>query len=143
LRRVLRFALPSGLVAGAATFAAYALAINEPDISTSEERTVATIVIAAIGLWILARLARPLTTRRRALLVAMSAGLLITFVTPGLRTFFDLDLPRPIVGLAAVGVAALAFLGLEVGDRAGALVGTLALRFAGAGQRARQSRRVR
>jgi cation-transporting ATPase E len=130
LKRVLRFALPSGLVAGAATFAAYALAINEPNLSTSEERTVATIVIAAIGLWILARLARPLTTRRRALLVAMSAGLLAAFLTPSLRTFFDLDLPRPVVALAAVGVVALAFLGLEVGDRAAALVGSLALRLA-------------
>jgi len=130
LKRVLRFALPSGLVAGAATFAAYALAINEPNLSTSEERTVATIVIAAIGLWILARLARPLTTRRRALLVAMSAGLIAAFLTPSLRTFFDLDLPRPVVALAAVGVVALAFLGLEVGDRAAALVGSLALRLA-------------
>ncbi len=143
LRRVMRFALPSGLVAGAATFAAYALAINEPDISTSEERTVATIVIAAIGLWILARLARPLTTRRRALLVAMGGGLLAAFLTPGLRTLFDLDLPRPIVALAAVGVAALAFLGLEAGDRAAALVGNLALRMAGVAQQVRQIRRLR
>ena len=82
LGRVLRFAVPSGLVAGAATFAAYALAINEPNLSLSEERTVATIVIATIGLWILARLARPLTTRRRALLVAMGAGLLARVSDP-------------------------------------------------------------
>jgi cation-transporting P-type ATPase E len=143
LRRVMRFAVPSGLVAGAATFAAYALAINEPNISVSEERTVATIVIAAIGLWILARLARPLTARRRALLVAMSAGLLAAFLTPGLRMLFDLDLPRPIVALAAVGVVALAFLGLEVGDRGAALVGSLALRFVRAAQQIRHIRRRR
>lgn len=143
LTRVMRFALPSGLVAGAATFAAYALAINEPNLSVSEERTVATIVIAAVGLWILARLARPLTTRRRALLVVMSAGLLFTFLTPGLRTFFDLDLPRPVVALAAVGVVALAFLGLEIGDRAAALAGSLALRLARAAQQIRQMRRGR
>jgi len=141
LKRVLRFALPSGLVAGAATFAAYLLAVNEPDISTSEERTVATIVIAAIGLWILARLARPLTARRIALLVAMSAGLLAAFLTPGLRLLFDLALPRPIVALAAVGVIALAFLGLEFGDRAAALLGNLALRFAGAARLTQQIRR--
>jgi cation-transporting P-type ATPase E len=140
LRRVMRFALPSGLVAGAATFAAYALAINEPNLSASEERTVATIVIAAIGLWILARLARPLTTRRWALLVAMGAGLLAAFLTPGLRVLFDLDLSRPIVALAATGVVALASLGLEVGDRAAALVGSLALRFVGAAQSFRQNR---
>jgi cation-transporting ATPase E len=143
LGRVLRFALPSGLVAGAATFAAYALAINEPDISPSEERTVATIVIAAIGLWILARLARPLTTRRRALLVAMSVGLLAAFLLPTLRTLFDLDFPRPVVALAAVGVIFLAFLGLEVGDRAAAFVGSLALRLVGAGRQIQTIRRDR
>lgn len=143
LRRVMRFAVPSGLVAGAATFAAYALAINEPNISVSEERTVATIVIAAIGLWILARLARPLTTRRRALLVAMSAGLLSAFLFPALRVLFDLDFPRPIVALAAIGVVALAFLGLEVGDRAAAMIGSLALSLGGVGQKIERGRRRR
>jgi cation-transporting ATPase E len=143
LGRVLRFALPSGLVAGAATFAAYALAVNEPNLSTSEERTVATIVIAAIGLWILARLARPLTTGRRALLLVMSAGLLAALLSPSLRKLFDLDLPNPIVALAAVGVVALAFLGLEAGDRAGALVERLALRLGRAGQQIDQARRHR
>ena len=128
LGRVMRFALPSGLVAGAATFAAYALAVHEPDISLSEERTVATIVIAAIGLWILARLARPLTVRRRGLLVAMTGGLLVAFLVPSLRALLDLDLPRPLVALAAVGVVALAFLCLEVGDRAAALIASPALR---------------
>jgi len=142
MSRVLRFALPAGMVAGAATFAAYVLAINEPNISRSEERTVATIVIAAIGLWILARLARPLTTRRRALLVAMSAGLLAAFLIPTLRTLFDLDFPRPVVALAAVGVIFLAFLGLVVGERAATFVGSLALRLVGVGRQSRQIRRA-
>ncbi len=128
LGRVMQFALPSGLVAGAATFAAYALAVNEPDISRSEERTVATIVIAAIGLWILARLARPLTVRRRALLLAMTGGLLTAFLLPSLRALLDLDLPRALVTLAAVGVIALAFVSLEIGDRAVALIASRALR---------------
>ena len=128
LGRVMHFAVPAGLVAGAATFAAYALAINEPDISLSEERTVATIVIAAIGLWILARLARPLTPARRALLVAMTVGFLAAFVVPPFRALLALDLPRPIVALAAVGVAALALLGLELGDRVASWIGNLAHR---------------
>ena len=140
LGRVMRFAVPSGLVAGAATFAAYALAVNEPNISVAEERTVATIVIAAIGLWILDRLARPLTARRQALLVAMTVGLLLAFLPPSLRALLDLDLPRPLVALAAVGVVALAFLGLEVGDRAAMWIGGWALRLGGVG---RQSKRVR
>jgi cation-transporting ATPase E len=117
LRRVLRFAVPAGLVAAAGTFAAYALTVNEPNIPLDEERTVATLVIAAIGLWILARLARPLNGARRALVVAMVAGLVLTLLVPAVRRFFDLVFPGPIVFFAATGIVALAFLTLEAGDR--------------------------
>lgn len=117
LRRVLRFAVPAGLVAAAGTFAAYAMAVNEPGIPINEERTVATLVIAAIGLWILARLARPLNGARRALVVAMVAGLVVALLVPAVRRFFDLDFPGPIVFFAATGIVSLALLTLEAGDR--------------------------
>src|SRR5579859_7733163 len=117
LRRVLRFAVPAGVIAGAGTFAAYALAVNEPGIPINEERTVATLVIAAIGLWILARLARPLNGARRALVVAMVVGLVLALVVPAVRRFFDLDFPGPIVFFAATGIVSLAFLTLEASDR--------------------------
>jgi cation-transporting ATPase E len=122
LTRVMRFAVPAGLVAAAATFVAYALAVNEPDISISEERTLATIVIAAIGLWILARLARPLNSVRRALVAAMALGLVVTLGTPAVRQLFELDFPRPIVSLAAVGIVAVAYLALEGGERLAAFL---------------------
>ncbi|MGA7913141.1 MAG: HAD-IC family P-type ATPase, partial [Candidatus Dormiibacterota bacterium] len=117
LRRVVRFAVPAGLVAGAGTFAAYALAVQEHDISMSEERTVATIVIAAIGLWVLARLARPLSGARMVLVVAMVVGLALVLLVPAARLFFDLDFPRLIVILAATGIVSLAVIILEMGDR--------------------------
>jgi cation-transporting P-type ATPase E len=117
MRRVLGFALPAGLVAAAATFAAYALAVNEPAIPVSEERTVATLVMASIGLWVLARLAAPLSHSRRLLVVAMASGLAIAMLIPQARQFFDLDLPRPLVALAALGIVALALGALELGDR--------------------------
>jgi hypothetical protein len=71
----------------------------------------------------------------------MTAGLLMAFMVPMLRTLFDLDLPRPIVALAAVGVIALAFLGLEAGDRAARLIGSLALRLGGIGRQLERPRR--
>ncbi len=123
MKRVMRFALPAGVVAAAATFAAYVLAVNEPGVSVSEERTVATVVIAAMGLWILARLARPLTPSRAALLAAMVAGLVATLLLAPARQLFDLDFPRPIVAMSAVGIIALAFACLEAGDRAARFVG--------------------
>jgi cation-transporting P-type ATPase E len=123
VRRVLRFALPAGAVAAVATFAAYALAVNEPNVSISEERTVATVVIAAIGLWILARLAQPLTASRRGLIAAMAAGLAVVMVLAPVRLLFDLDFPRPIVAMSAVGIISLALLSLELGDRGVAFLG--------------------
>ncbi|HET7465314.1 MAG TPA: HAD-IC family P-type ATPase [Candidatus Dormibacteraeota bacterium] len=118
LRRVLAFALPTGLVAAAATFTAYALAIGEPDIPLSEERTLATIVMAAVGLWVLARLASPLTNQRRALVIGMALGLATVLLIPPARAFFDLDFPRPLVMLAAVGIVSLALGALEMGSNA-------------------------
>jgi len=44
VRRVMRFALPAGAVAAVATFGAYALAVNEPNVSISEERSVHRLV---------------------------------------------------------------------------------------------------
>lgn len=117
LRRVLVFSIPVGFVAAAATFSAYALAVNEPDIPISAERTVATIVMASIGLWVLARLASPLTAMRRGLLGAMAAGLTLSLLLPPARTFFELDWPSPIVVLATIGIIALALAILETGDR--------------------------
>jgi cation-transporting ATPase E len=123
VRRVMRFAVPAGAVAAVATFAAYALAVNEPNVSVSEERTVATVVIAAIGLWILARLAQPLTASRRGLIAAMAAGLAIVMLLAPVRVLFDLDFPRPIVAISAVGIIALAYLSLGLGDQAIAFFG--------------------
>jgi cation-transporting P-type ATPase E len=118
LRRVAGFAVPAGLVAAAATFAAYALAVAEPDVSVTEERTVATLVMAAIGMWVLARLASPLTPRRTALVAAMAAGFAAVLAIPAARAFFDLDFPQAIVVFSAAGIIAIALSGLEAGDRA-------------------------
>lgn len=117
IKKVLRFALPAGSVAAAATFAAYALAVNEPGIPISEERTIATLVIAAIGLWILRELARPLDTRRRILVVGMAAGLAVAMVLEPVRQFFALDFPRLIVIMSATGIVTLAILTLVAIDR--------------------------
>jgi magnesium-transporting ATPase (P-type) len=118
IRGVLSFAVPAGFVAAAATFAAYVLAINEPTIPASEERTVATIVMAAIGLWVLARLTAPLTNQRRLLVIGMAAGLALALAIPAVRSFFDLDFPKPIIVLGAAGIITLAVGSLEAVNRA-------------------------
>ena len=77
----------------------------------------ATLVMASIGLWVLARLSSPLTATRRALVAAMAVGLVLAMLIPQVRAFFELDWPRPMVVFAALGIIALALGVLEVGDR--------------------------
>jgi cation-transporting ATPase E len=114
LGRVLRFAIPAGAVAGAATFGAYVLALHDPALEVDEKQTVATLVVAAIGLWALARLAGPLTAKRILLLGGMSLGLLVTLLLPQARELFALDFPRPMVLITAAGIVALALVAFEL-----------------------------
>ena len=105
--RVLRFAVPVGLLAAAATFAGYYVTRLQPDVGLDEARTTATIVLLAVGLLILTRLAQPLTRPRRLLIAAMAAALVLAVALPVPREFFALNPPPPIVVLGAIGVIAI------------------------------------
>lgn len=120
--RVLRAAFPLGTVAAAATFAGYALARNE-GLDLGRSRTAATLVLFGVGLWVLVIVARPLTTARRALIAVLVLAFSCAVVTPGFRRVFALELPRPIVFMAIVGVVAAAGALMELGLRIAALVG--------------------
>ncbi len=106
VKRVLRFAVPTGLAAAAATYAAYELAISE-DTSLTEARTMATLVLAAIGLFALGIVSRPLNGQRRTLIAAMGVLLLLVLVSRTWRDFFEIDLPGPTLVLAAVGIVSI------------------------------------
>jgi cation-transporting ATPase E len=58
-----------------------------------------------------------MTHRRRVLVVAMVVAFALALVLPFVRDFFALDLPDQVVAAAAVGVAAVAIVGLDVGWR--------------------------
>ena len=104
--RVMKFAVPTGIIAALSTFLAFGLAEAEVEALT-ESRTVATLVLLSVGLFVLAIGMRPLTTARGALLWAMAGLFALTVVTDSGRTFFDLRLPRAVVSLAAIGVVAV------------------------------------
>jgi cation-transporting ATPase E len=123
--RVLRFAIPAGVVAAAATFAAYSMARSEPSTSLESARTVATLVLAGVALWVLSILARPATRARQWLIASMVGLLVAALVVPWSREFFALTFPRPVLWLAGVGVAGLAGLALEGGWLAAASVQSL------------------
>ena len=104
--RVLKFAVPTGLVATIATFAGYWLADME-GATIGESRTTATLILAAIGLFALGIVSRPLVPWKKALIATMTGLLLMAMASPMLRDFFALDLPRTVVLLAAVGIVAI------------------------------------
>jgi len=108
--RVLRFAIPAGLIIAAATFSAYAHA-EARGLPLTQQRTAATLVTLVLSLCVLALLAIPLTWRRIALVAAALAGFVLLFPVPAVRTFYKLDLPHGALSgtllIAALGAAAL------------------------------------
>jgi len=106
IRRVLSFALPTGLAAGIATFGAYQMAISE-NVSLAEARTTATLVLASIGIFALAIVSRPLLPWKKILIGSMVAFLILLLVSKSSQSFFELDLPRAVVLIAAIGVVAI------------------------------------
>jgi cation-transporting ATPase E len=104
--RVLRFAIPTGLAFGVATLGAYELAIAE-EVTLDEARTTATLVLAAVGLFALGIVSRPIVAWKKWLIGSAAAGLLIVMVFPPAQRFFALNLPRIAVFMAAVGIVAV------------------------------------
>lgn len=104
--RVLKFAIPVGAVATLATFAGYWLADSEGS-TIAQSRTTATLILAAVGLFALGIVSRPLVPWKKGLIATMSGLLVLSMAVPALRDFFALDLPRPVVLLSAVGIVAI------------------------------------
>ena len=119
--RVLRFAIPAGIVAACAAMASYAVARNVDGVNTTEARTCATVTLLIVGLWVLNLLARPITLWQALLFGAMAGAFAIILAVPALRDFFALDLPGGVATVAAFVVAAIAGVVLEVGWRVGGL----------------------
>ena len=104
--RVMKFAIPVGTIAAIATYGAYELAISE-GVTLIRSRTLATIVLVAVGMFALIINSRPLTTGKRALIGVMAGIFGFILLSPAARGFFELELPRLVVLLAGVGVVAI------------------------------------
>ncbi|MDJ1138137.1 cation-translocating P-type ATPase [Streptomyces iconiensis] len=119
VRRVMRYAVPSGIIAGTATFLTYLLARHHytgPD-ALEAETSAATLTLFLIAMWVLAIVARPYTWWRIGLVLTMACAFLVVQVTPWLQHFFALKLIGTTMPWAAVGVAAVAGLLLELAWR--------------------------
>ncbi len=124
--RVLRFALPVGTVAAAATFGAYWLAHQEGS-SLADSQTVATMVLGSIGVFALVLVCRPPTRLRRLVVGGVVVTFGLAFVVPMASTFFALSFPRPVVILAAIGIVSLTGAALTVTLRAAGWIQTVTI----------------
>ncbi|MCB5909851.1 HAD-IC family P-type ATPase [Streptomyces pinistramenti] len=119
VRRVMRYAIPSGLIVGTAAFLTYLLARHHyagPN-ALAAETSAATLTLFLAAMWVLVIIARPYTWWRIGLVAAMAAGFLIVLVTPWLQRFFELRLVGRTLPWAAVGIAVVAAALLELAWR--------------------------
>jgi cation-transporting P-type ATPase E len=115
LRRVSIFSFPAGITAAIATFTSYLIAFHSRHVSVAEARTIATLVLSLVGLWIVSVLARPLTKWREVLLVLITSLGLVSFLLQPIRQFWKLDFPTSFVFTESVLIAAAAIGVLELG----------------------------
>jgi cation-transporting ATPase E len=90
---VLRFAIPCGLVMGAATMFVYEFGHGHLGQTIEEAQSAAALTLTAIGLWVLFELARPLDTIRLVLLVVLVAMGVGAFLIGPIADFFLLEVP--------------------------------------------------
>jgi cation-transporting ATPase E len=108
LRRVLRFAVPTGAVIAAAAYVGYRTARwLDPGGGVAGGRTTATLVVLVVSLWTLLVLARPLKGWKLALVAVMAGVAALVVAVPALGNGIFLLSPTPLrVGVAlAVGAA--------------------------------------
>jgi cation-transporting ATPase E len=111
--RVLKFAIPSGVIAAVAVFIAYGLARAAHN-SAAQAKTAATIVLFGVSLWVLVIQARPMRPWKMALVAAMAGLGVLAFALPVGRQFYDLRLPSVLIALEAGALAAGAAVLLEL-----------------------------
>ncbi|MFG3141969.1 HAD-IC family P-type ATPase [Streptomyces sp. NPDC048211] len=115
VRRVMRYAIPSGTIAAAATFAMYLIARSHYSGTGAldAETSAATLTLFLVSMWVLAIIARPYTWWRICLVAAMGLAFLIVLVVPWLQDFFALKLVGTTMPWTAVGIAVVASVALE------------------------------
>ncbi|MFC9746934.1 cation-translocating P-type ATPase [Streptomyces niveus] len=119
VRRVMRYSIPSGIVAAATTFTTYLLARAHYSGSGSlaAETSAATLTLFLVSMWVLVIIARPYTWWRVGLVLAMGFLFVIVLVVPSLQTFFALKLVGTTMPWTAVAIAAAGAVLLEAAWR--------------------------
>ncbi len=115
LIRVLRFAIPAGLVSAITVLVAFGIARNDGGVTLEQARTVAVIALFVVTLWVLEILSRPINLWRGALVGAMGAAFIGALSIEWFRSYFELPLPGTALALSAVGIGAIGAVLIEAG----------------------------
>ena len=114
--RVMRLAVPSGIVIGVATFTSYLIAYEGPNATetqVTQASTTALITLIVIAVWVLALVARPYVWWKIALIAGSVLGYLVLFTIPFCRTFFKLDPSNVALTTTAFVVGAVGIVAVE------------------------------
>jgi len=115
--RVLRFTVPAGLVAAGAVMAAGALAHVYRYITPEQSQTMAILVLACVGFWVLIVLSEPFNWWKMLLDLTMIGTFVLIMLLSALWPWFSdlvgLSFPGPQVLLQTAGIAAAALFVLE------------------------------
>ncbi|MEP9385360.1 HAD-IC family P-type ATPase [Nocardioides sp. KR10-350] len=121
LRRVLRFAVPVGIVVGVCAYAGYLLARVVEGSGVDGGRTTATLVALVVGLWVVLVQARPIAGWKLGLVAALGAVVALIVLVPPLHTVFLFDFTPWRIAVALIVGAVGSFL-VEITHRAAAVL---------------------
>jgi cation-transporting ATPase E len=111
LKRLLQYAVPTGVIAAAVTFTCHAIV---REIATLDQaRAVTTITLWIVAFWILCVLARPLDRWRAVLLGSMALTFVLVLALPIGRDFFAMQVQWDWTVLVGAGFGAIGAIGIE------------------------------
>ncbi|MEE1789086.1 HAD-IC family P-type ATPase [Streptomyces sp. SP17BM10] len=114
VKRVLRLAIPAGVIAGTGTFVSYALARANHATDLKADTSVATLTLFLIAIWVLAIVARPYNWWRLLLIGTMGGAFSLVLLVPWLSDFFQLRLVGIRDPWTGVGIAVICCVVLEL-----------------------------
>jgi len=112
LKRILSYSIPTGAIAGVTCIVAY-LPLSR-SIRLDEARSITTVALFCVSLWILCVLTRPLSWPRSALLGGVTAAMVLVCVIPFTANFFEMHIPLSPQLFWGIGVGAVGAVGIEI-----------------------------
>jgi cation-transporting ATPase E len=105
-RRVLKFAVPAGLINAVSAYVTYGNVLHL-DYGVEVARSSAVVTLFIVAWWVLVQVARPINLIRGVIVVAMLVGFLGVLYIPWLSHLFELSWSPDVPGLIALGIGVL------------------------------------